>query len=77
MSLVNDTFFNEFAVRLPKPAADVVDALAERGILAGVPFSRFHPGEPAFADLLIVATTEINTADDLDRFATALQEVLA
>ncbi len=77
VTLVNETFFNEFAVRLPKPAAEVVDALAERGVLAGVPFSRFHPDDPAFADLLIVATTETNTADDLDRFATALQEVLA
>ena len=33
-------FFNEFTVRLPCPAAPVVEALAERGILGGVPVSR-------------------------------------
>ena len=33
--------FREFAVRLPLPAARLVDALAPRGFLAGVPMSRF------------------------------------
>src|SRR5437762_9828746 len=33
VKLVNRSFFNEFAVRLSKPAAPVVDALATRGIL--------------------------------------------
>src|SRR2546423_14895989 len=36
VSLVTPQFFNEFTLRLPKPAADVVDALAARGILGGV-----------------------------------------
>src|SRR3546814_236494 len=33
VELLNDGFFNEFTVRLPRPAAEVVEALAERGIL--------------------------------------------
>ena len=37
MSVVNDSFFNEFTLRLPNPAAPIVDALAERGVLGGVP----------------------------------------
>src|SRR5438874_9085154 len=41
--LLNHAFFNEFAVRLPRPAAVVVEALARRGVLAGVPVSRFCP----------------------------------
>src|SRR5262249_47397646 len=42
VSVVSDTFFNEFTVRLPKPAADVVEVLAKRRILAGVPASRLY-----------------------------------
>ncbi len=67
-------FFNEFAVRLPKPAAPAVDRLAERGILAGVPLSRFYP---EFPDLLLVAATETVTPDDIDRLECGLREVLA
>ncbi len=44
VELVNDSFFNEFTLRLPRPAAPVVDALAARGVLGGVPVSRFYPG---------------------------------
>src|SRR6185437_15101807 len=41
--LVNRGFFNEFALRLPCPAAPVVENLAGRGILGGIPVSRFYP----------------------------------
>ena len=34
VQLVNESFFNEFTVRLPKPAAPVVEALAAKRILA-------------------------------------------
>ena len=40
VQVVNESFFNEFTVRLPKPAAPVVEALAARKILAGLPASR-------------------------------------
>jgi glycine dehydrogenase subunit 1 len=76
IKLVNESFFNEFALRLPKPAAAVVDALATRGILAGVPVSRFYPDRPDLADLLLVAVTETVTEDDIDRLAAGLREAL-
>jgi glycine dehydrogenase subunit 1 len=76
VSVVNRSFFNEFAVRLPKPAATVVAALAERGVLGGVPVSRFYPERNDLADLLLVAATETVTGDDIDRFEAALREVL-
>jgi glycine dehydrogenase subunit 1 len=76
VEVVNDTFFNEFTVRLPKPAAPVVDALADRGILGGVPVSRLYPDEPALANLLLLATTETNTGADMDALIGALKEVL-
>jgi glycine dehydrogenase subunit 1 len=76
VKLVNKSFFNEFALRLPKPVAPVVEALAQRGILAGVPVSRFYPERVELADLLLVAATETVTADDIERFAAGLTEVL-
>lgn len=69
-------FFNEFAVRLPKPAAEVVDAMAARGILAGVPASRFWPEYEELAEVMIVAATEMNTEADIDAYVAALNEVL-
>src|SRR5579862_7210111 len=77
VSLVTESFFNEFTVRLSKPAASVVDALAERGIIGGVPASRLMPHEKSARDLLIVAATETNTDEDCEAFAKALAEVLA
>jgi glycine dehydrogenase subunit 1 len=67
-------FFNEFVVRLPMPAAGAVTALRGRGILAGLPLSRFGKGEPG--DLLVCAT-ELTTADEIRRFAKTLEETFA
>jgi glycine dehydrogenase subunit 1 len=77
VSLVTSDFFNEFTIELPKPAANVVEALAQRGIIAGVPASRLMPDDPAVRDLLIVAATETNTDEDCDAFAAALREALS
>jgi glycine dehydrogenase subunit 1 len=75
VELLNESFFNEFTLKLPKPAAEVVEALAEKGILCGVPVSRLLPNA-GLDDLLIVANTEINTDDDRAAFVAALAEVL-
>jgi glycine dehydrogenase subunit 1 len=75
--LVNRAFFNEFALRLPCPAAPVVEALAARGILAGIPVSRLYPDRPELADLLLVAATETVTEADIDRLAQGLAEALS
>src|ERR1700760_3330309 len=58
VELVTPAFFNEFTVRLPKPAAAVVDALAAKGVIAGVPVSRLLPHDDSVKNLLIVAATE-------------------
>jgi glycine dehydrogenase subunit 1 len=75
--LVNQTFFNEFSVRLPRPAAPIVEALAEKGVLAGIPLSRFYPDLPELADVLTVAATEMSMGEDMDRFERELGEALA
>ncbi len=77
VDVLNDTFFNEITVRLSKPAAAVVDALAERRVLGGIPVSRLYPGDPELENLLLVAATELNSADDMDALVTALTEALS
>ncbi len=75
VEVLNATFFNEFTLRLPEPAAGVVEALAAEGILAGVPVSRLIPGG-GLDDLLLVATTEINTDEDRAALVQGLKDIL-
>jgi glycine dehydrogenase subunit 1 len=77
VALLNRSFFNEFTVKLPKAAGPVVEALAKRGILGGVPASRLWPGEKSLENLLLIAATETNTDADMDALTSALKEVLA
>ncbi|WP_150526187.1 aminomethyl-transferring glycine dehydrogenase subunit GcvPA [Roseibium sediminis] len=77
VEVLNKAYFNEFTVKLPKSANDVVEALAAKGILAGVPVSRLVPGKAELENLLVVAATEVNTDEDRAAFAAALKEVLA
>jgi glycine dehydrogenase subunit 1 len=76
VEVLNKTFFNEFTLKLPKPASDVVEALAKKGVLGGVPVSRLEPKRKELENLLLVASTEVNTDDDRARFISSLQEVL-
>ena len=74
--------FREFTLRLPRPAAEVVDALVSRGFLAGVPVSRFAgsfgaPASLSTEDLLLVAVTERRTREQMDALAAALATELA
>jgi glycine dehydrogenase subunit 1 len=77
VTLATAAFFNEFTLRLPVPAAPIVEALAARGILAGIPVSRLYPERADLADLLLLAATEVVTADDIDRLAHGLMEALS
>lgn len=77
VEVLNRSFFNEFAVRLKKSATEVVEMLAAKGILAGVPASRLEPNRPELSNLLVIASTEINTDDDRAALVAALREVLA
>ncbi|MHA1108401.1 MAG: aminomethyl-transferring glycine dehydrogenase subunit GcvPA [Alphaproteobacteria bacterium] len=76
IELLNETFFNEFTLRLPGSAAALVEALASDGVLAGVPVSRLYPDRSELADLLVVAVTETTTEADMDVLAAALGKVL-
>ena len=77
VSLVNDSFFNEFTLKLTQEARPVVRQLADKGVLAGVSLGRLYPGQDTLANGLVVAVTETTTAEDVDALATALEEALA
>ena len=77
VDLLTGSFFNEFTVKLPKPATAVVDALAEKNIIAGVPASRLWPHDRGVRNLLIVAATETATEEDCDALIDGLKDVLA
>jgi glycine dehydrogenase subunit 1 len=64
-------FFKEFAVRLPRPADEVRDALIDRGFLAGVPLA------DAEGHGLLVAVTERRTKAEIEGLSSAMREVLA
>ena len=76
MTVVNESFFNEFTVRLPKPAAPVVEALAGKRILGGLPVSRLIPNDPSVENLLLLAATETATEEGMGPLVAALKEVL-
>jgi glycine dehydrogenase subunit 1 len=75
IKILNQSFFNEFTVDLGKPAAPIVNALAEKNILCGVPASRLY-SNPEFKNLLLVAVTELTQDKDVEALASALQEAV-
>jgi glycine dehydrogenase subunit 1 len=76
VEVVTPAFFNEFALRVRGDAAKIIDRLADKGVLGGVPVSRLIPGKAQLSDLIVVASTEINTDEDRAKYAQALKEVL-
>jgi len=75
VEVLTPRFFNEFAVRLSKPAAGVVETLAGQGVIAGVPYSRLAP-HAGMDDVLLIACTETTTDTDIDTLAAALKGAL-
>ncbi len=66
-------FFHERALQLPVPAETVIEALLEKGILAGLDLGRFYPG---MADVILICATEKRTESEMLAYRDALAEVL-
>jgi glycine dehydrogenase subunit 1 len=77
VELVNDSFFNEFTLKLPVEARPAVHAMVEKGVLGGVSLGRLYPGVEALQNGLVVAVTETVTREDIDALEAALKEVCA
>jgi glycine dehydrogenase subunit 1 len=75
VELLSESFFNEFAVRLPGDAAKAVEAMAAQDVLGGVPYSRLRQ-EPGFENVLLIAATETTTAEDIASLADTLKKVI-
>ena len=62
-------FFNELAVKLPdgKNAHEIVQQLADQGIIAGY---------PATDDTILITATEITTDGGIDALTTAMKEAV-
>jgi len=76
VELMTLEFFNEFTVRVPGNGTEIIERLAEKGVLGGVPVARLEPDRPDLHDLIVVAATEVNRQDDIADYRNALAEVL-
>ena len=66
-------FFHERVLRLPAPAASILDRLRDFGIQGGYDLSIDHP---EIGDAILVCATEVMTESDLDRYAAALAAIV-
>lgn len=70
--VLNESFFNEFTIRVAGDAAQMIERMAEAGVLGGVPVSRLLP-DAGLDDLIVVANTELTTDEDRAAFIEALR----
>lgn len=66
--------FHEAVIRLPKPVAPVLEALADEGVLGGFDLSRHNP---ELGHALLLCVTETKSEAQLDRYADTLRRLLA
>ena len=65
-------FVREFAIRTPRPAREIIAAMADHGILPGVDAGRWYRD---MDDCLIIALTEKRTPAQLKRLVSGLKEL--
>ncbi len=65
--------FHEVVLHLSKPAAQVLAKMEELGVLGGYNLSTHYP---QLGSAILVCATETKTAEDLQRYITALQHAL-
>ncbi len=75
VEVLNQSFFNEFAVRVRGNASQIVEDMAKAGVLGGIPAARLF-GTGKFDDVLIIAVTETNRDEDFDALVATLAEAL-
>ena len=66
--------YNEFVVRTPFPAAEILLDLEHEKILGGIPLAPFFPEHQ---NDFLVAVTELHTREQLDHFADRLSAAIA
>ncbi|HKR91146.1 aminomethyl-transferring glycine dehydrogenase subunit GcvPA [Novosphingobium sp.] len=76
VSLLNNAYFNEATLILPRDARDVVRGLADRRVLGGISLGRLFPAADGLHNGLLVTATEMTTDEDIEIFATELGNLL-
>jgi glycine dehydrogenase subunit 1 len=71
-SLSGGAFFKEFTVRTPIPAERISQTLVPRGIVPGLPLSRYYPDRDRE---LVVCVTEMCSRAQIDELVEALEEI--
>lgn len=61
--------FNEFVVRGPKPAAEILESVREKGVVGGLALSKYYGGHE---NDFLVCVTETNSKEEIDRLVQAL-----
>jgi glycine dehydrogenase subunit 1 len=69
LAFPEQTTFKEFAIRVGRPAQDVIREARKQGVHPGYPLGRDYEG---MDDVLLVAVTERRTLDDIDELAEVL-----
>lgn len=62
--------FNEFVVKTPVPATEIMEKLLSQNIIAGLPLSNYYPD---MTHALLICVTEQNTKADIDQLVAALK----
>jgi glycine dehydrogenase subunit 1 len=65
-------FFNEFVVECPRPVAEINRALAALKIIGGYDLAADYP---QFKNGMLLAVTEMNTREEIDRLVTGLRAI--
>ena len=65
-------FFNEFAIRCPRPAREINAALLEYGIIGGFDLGQFYPERD---QQMLLCATEVHSRDMLDELVYTLEKV--
>ncbi len=66
--------YNEFVVRTPFPAREILLDLEHEKILGGIPLGQFYPGHD---NDVLVAVTELHSREHLDRYAEVLSAAIS
>ncbi|HEX7829649.1 MAG TPA: aminomethyl-transferring glycine dehydrogenase subunit GcvPA [Thermoanaerobaculia bacterium] len=69
--------YNEFVVRTPFAANDILADLEQSKILGGIPLAQFETFESGHDNDFLVAVTELHTREQLDQFACALSAAIS
>lgn len=64
-------FFNEFTIKCPRPAAEILEHLLAHDIVGGYDLGQV---DPRLENYLLMAVTEMNASDDIDLLVNVLLE---